>query len=96
MWGSPALPVVVHYSGCQMCRGHSYNGTWTEAGIEQCATAFLEAFVFADDQATLLASPTAPPCLVDTREVPLRPHLTSALDFRTWRPHLASALNFRT
>jgi len=34
-----------------MCRGHSYNGTWTEAGIAQCMAAFTDNYVFADDQA---------------------------------------------
>ena len=50
VWGSDALPFVLHFSGCQMCRGHSYNGTWTEAGVETCRKAFMEAFTFADDQ----------------------------------------------
>eukprot|EP00965_Chrysotila_dentata_P064815 2148622-Pleurochrysis_carterae.AAC.1 len=48
VWGSTALPLIVHYSGCQMCRGHSYNGTWTDAGVAECESAFLEAFIFAD------------------------------------------------
>ena len=44
VWGSSAPPFIVHFSGCQMCRGHSFNGTWTEAGVEGCRRAFMEAF----------------------------------------------------
>ena len=50
VWGNDVLPFLLHFSGCQMCRGHSYNGTWTEAGVDKCRAAFLEAFTFADDQ----------------------------------------------
>ena len=50
VWGHDAAPFLLHFSGCQMCRGHSYNGTWTEAGIDRCRASFLEAFTFADDQ----------------------------------------------
>ena len=50
VWGHDAAPFLLHFSGCQMCRGHSYNGTWTEAGIDKCRASFLEAFTFADDQ----------------------------------------------
>lgn len=32
-----------------MCRGHSFNGTWTESGVEACRKAFMEAFTYADD-----------------------------------------------
>ncbi|KAL1499320.1 hypothetical protein AB1Y20_011528 [Prymnesium parvum] len=49
VWGSTALPFLLHYSGCQMCRGHSFNGTWTEAGVDACRRGFMEAFTFADD-----------------------------------------------
>ena len=50
VWGHDTAPFLLHFSGCQMCRGHSYNGTWTEAGIDRCRASFLEAFTFADDQ----------------------------------------------
>ena len=49
VWGSSAPPFIIHYSGCQMCRGHSFNGTWTESGVETCRKAFMEAFTYADD-----------------------------------------------
>lgn len=48
VWGSSRLPFITHFSGCQMCRGHSRNGSWTEEGIEPCREAFMEAFTFAD------------------------------------------------
>ena len=50
VWGNERLPFLLHFSGCQMCRGHSFNGTWTEAGVDKCRAGFLEAFTFADDQ----------------------------------------------
>jgi len=50
VWGSSALPVIVHYSGCQMCRGHSFNGTWTDRGVAECVAAFTANYIFADDQ----------------------------------------------
>ena len=50
VWGSDGPPFIVHFSGCQMCRGHSFNGTWTEAGVEDCRLAFMEAFTYADDE----------------------------------------------
>jgi hypothetical protein len=49
VWGSAKVPFIIHFSGCQMCRGHSFNGTWTESGVETCRKAFMEAFVYADD-----------------------------------------------
>ncbi len=48
VWGSDRPPFIMHFSGCQMCRGHSFNGTWTEAGVEDCRRAFMEAFTYAD------------------------------------------------
>ena len=54
VWGSARPPFILHFSGCQMCRGHSYNGTWTEAGTDKCRAAFFEAFTHADD--SVLAS----------------------------------------
>ena len=33
-----------------MCRGHSENGTWHDAGVKKCHSAFLEAYTFSDDQ----------------------------------------------
>ena len=49
VWGSSVPPFILHFSGCQMCRGHSFNGTWTESGVEACRKAFMEAFTYADD-----------------------------------------------
>lgn len=49
VYGSDRPPFIVHYSGCQMCRGHSFNGSWTESGVESCRKAFMEAFTYADD-----------------------------------------------
>ena len=49
VWGSSAAPFIMHFSGCQMCRGHSFNGTWTESGVETCRKAFMEALTYADD-----------------------------------------------
>jgi hypothetical protein len=49
VWGSSTPPFILHFSGCQMCRGHSFNGTWTESGVETCRKAFMEAFTYADD-----------------------------------------------
>ena len=49
VWGSNVPPFILHFSGCQMCRGHSFNGTWTEKGVEDCRKAFMEAFTYADD-----------------------------------------------
>lgn len=49
VWGSDTPPFILHFSGCQMCRGHSFNGTWTESGVEACRRAFMEAFTYADD-----------------------------------------------
>ena len=34
-----------------MCRGHSFNGTWTDAGVADCEAALLEVYTFADDTA---------------------------------------------
>jgi len=50
VWGNDQVPFVVQYAGCQMCRGHSENGTWHDAGVKKCHTAFLEAYTFGDDQ----------------------------------------------
>ena len=44
------VPFVVQYAGCQMCRGHSENGTWHDQGVKKCHSAFLEAYTFGDDQ----------------------------------------------
>ena len=49
VWGSDRVPFILHFSGCQMCRGHSFNGTWTESGVEGCRKAFMEAFTYGDD-----------------------------------------------
>jgi len=51
VWGQDTIPFVVQYAGCQMCRGHSENGSWHDQGVRKCQTAFLEAYTFADDQA---------------------------------------------
>ena len=50
VWGNDQVPFVVQYAGCQMCRGHSENGTWHDAGVKKCHNAFLEAYTFGDDQ----------------------------------------------
>jgi len=33
-----------------MCRGHSFNGTWTDRGVAECVAAFTANYIFADDQ----------------------------------------------
>jgi len=50
VWGDSRIPFVVQYAGCQMCRGHSENGSWHDHGVKKCHSAFLEAYTFADDQ----------------------------------------------
>ena len=50
VWGNDQIPFVVQYAGCQMCRGHSENGTWHDQGVKKCHSAFLEAYTFGDDQ----------------------------------------------
>jgi len=50
VWGNDQVPFVVQYAGCQMCRGHSENGSWHDQGVRKCHTAFLEAYTFGDDQ----------------------------------------------
>jgi len=50
VWGDARIPFVVQYAGCQMCRGHSENGSWHDQGVKKCHSAFLEAYTFADDQ----------------------------------------------
>merc|ERR1719375_1847294 len=50
VWGNDQVPFVVQYAGCQMCRGHSENGTWHDQGVKKCHNAFLEAYTFGDDQ----------------------------------------------
>ena len=49
VWGSSVPPFILHFSGCQMCRGHSYNGTWSAGGVDECQRGFMEAFTYADD-----------------------------------------------
>ena len=56
VWGNDEIPFVVQYAGCQMCRGHSENGTWHDAGVKKCHTAFLEAYTFGDDQVDAAAT----------------------------------------
>ena len=51
VWGQDQIPFVVQYAGCQMCRGHSENGSWHDQGVRKCQQAFLEAYTFGDDQA---------------------------------------------
>ena len=51
VWGQDTIPFVVQYAGCQMCRGHSENGSWHDQGVRKCQSAFLEAYTFGDDQA---------------------------------------------
>ena len=51
VWGQDQIPFVVQYAGCQMCRGHSENGSWHDQGVRKCQSAFLEAYTFGDDQA---------------------------------------------
>ena len=51
VWGNDAIPFVVQYAGCQMCRGHSENGSWHDGGVRKCQNAFIEAYTFGDDQA---------------------------------------------
>jgi hypothetical protein len=50
VWGNDQVPFVVQYAGCQMCRGHSENGSWHAQGVQKCHSAFLEAYTFGDDQ----------------------------------------------
>jgi len=50
VWGNDQIPFVVQYAGCQMCRGHSENGSWHDSGVRRCHNAFLEAYTFGDDQ----------------------------------------------
>jgi len=50
VWGNDQIPFVVQYAGCQMCRGHSENGSWHDGGVKKCHSAFLEAYTFGDDQ----------------------------------------------
>mmetsp|Transcript_25146 Transcript_25146/g.81887 ORF Transcript_25146/g.81887 Transcript_25146/m.81887 type:complete len:839 (+) Transcript_25146:3-2519(+) len=50
VWGNDAIPFVVQYAGCQMCRGHSENGSWHDGGVRKCQNAFIEAYTFGDDQ----------------------------------------------
>jgi len=50
VWGNDAIPFVVQYAGCQMCRGHSENGSWHDGGVRKCHNAFIEAYTFGDDQ----------------------------------------------
>lgn len=50
VWGNDAIPFVVQYAGCQMCRGHSENGSWHDGGVRKCHDAFLEAYTFGDNQ----------------------------------------------
>ena len=50
VWGNDKIPFVVQYAGCQMCRGHSENGSWHDQGVRKCHSAFLEAYTFGDDQ----------------------------------------------
>ena len=57
VWGNDRVPFVVQYAGCQMCRGHSENGTWHDQGVKKCHNAFLEAYTFSDDQAYTLILP---------------------------------------
>ena len=52
VWGDSRIPFVVQYAGCQMCRGHSENGSWHDQGVKKCHNAFLEAYTFGDDQVT--------------------------------------------
>jgi hypothetical protein len=55
VWGNNAIPFVVQYAGCQMCRGHSENGSWHDGGVRKCHNAFLEAYTFGDNQASRIA-----------------------------------------
>ena len=50
VWGVKQIPFVVQYAGCQMCRGHSANGSWHEEGVSKCQSAFVEAYTYANDQ----------------------------------------------
>lgn len=50
VWGNDAIPFIVQYAGCQMCRGHSENGSWHDGGVRKCHNAFLEAYTFGDNQ----------------------------------------------
>ena len=50
VWGNAHIPFIVQYAGCQMCRGHSANGSWHDGGVRKCQNAFIEAYVFGDDQ----------------------------------------------
>jgi len=50
VWGNDQVPFITQYAGCQMCRGHSENGSWHDSGVKKCHTAFLEAYTFGDDQ----------------------------------------------
>ena len=50
VWGVKQIHFVVQYAGCQMCRGHSANGSWHEEGVSKCQSAFVEAYTYANDQ----------------------------------------------
>ena len=89
-----SLMESVQYAGCQMCRGHSENGTWHDAGVRKCHSAFLEAYTFGDDQVrfetpflgrTLFASSKSCSCLM--------PQVLNALGLRhlSMETHLVRA-----
>ena len=76
VWGNDQIPFITQYAGCQMCRGHSENGSWHDSGVRKCQTAFLEAYTFGDDQVlgqVGLSHLTMDTHLVRSKEVPLRP-----------------------
>ena len=76
VWGNDQIPFITQYAGCQMCRGHSENGSWHDSGVRKCQTAFLEAYTFGDDQVlgqVGLSHLTMDTHLVRSKEVPRPP-----------------------
>ena len=93
VWGNDQIPFITQYAGCQMCRGHSENGSWHDSGVRKCQTAFLEAYTFGDDQVlgqVGLSHLTMDTHLVRSKEVPLRPTSNRARACPAPRPATAS------